>query len=278
MLVAKTAIGPDEMGRRYDQSASITDVMNEGQVHLAYWYGREDTTPLREASRRITRKVVDALGLRPGERVLDAGCGLGLPALDVAEATGAHVTGVTVSQAEVDAATKRAAEARMQEQVRYQRADFMALPFPDASFDAVLAMESLVHAPDLDEALRELHRVLRPGGRVGLVEYTLESEAAGLEVEEFFGNLGLGNVLTMQGWIEAFAKAGFAVEEYTQCGPRVFGMGPKYIEAARRIRERVIAQFGAEAYEGLEGGLAGFFEISAGRVGYVVAAFGKVRG
>ncbi|WP_370365287.1 class I SAM-dependent methyltransferase [Catenulispora sp. GP43] len=276
--MAKTAIGPDELGRRYDASASITDVMNEGQVHLAYWYGREDTTPLREASRRITRKVVDALGLHPGDRVLDAGCGLGLPALDVAEATGAHVTGVTVSQAEVDAATKRAAEARMQERVGYRRADFMALPFPDASFDAVLAMESLVHAPDLGRALREFHRVLRPGGRVGLVEYTLESAGSAAEIEEFFTNLGLSNLLTTQGWIEAFAEAGFALEEYTQCGPRVFGMGPKYIEAARGIRDRVVAQFGDEAYRGLEGGLAGFFEISAGRVGYVVAAFGKPGG
>jgi cyclopropane fatty-acyl-phospholipid synthase-like methyltransferase len=265
------------MGQRYDESASITDIINEGQVHLSYWYGEEDSTPLREASRRITRKVADALNLRPGDRVLDAGCGLGLPALDVAETTGAHVTGITVSQAEVDAAAARAAEARMQEQVHYQRADFMALPFPDASFDAVLAMESLIHAPDLAQVLREFHRVLRPGGRVGLVDYTLESEASADEVEEFFTGLGLNNLLTLSGWLEAFTAAGFAVEEYTQCGPRVFGMGPKYVEAARGVRERVVALFGNEAYEGLEGGLAGFFEISAGRIGYVIAAFGKPR-
>ena len=275
--MAKTVIGPDEMGRRYDESASMTNLLNEGQVHLSYWYGEEDTTPLREASRRITRKVAEALNLRPGDRVLDAGCGLGLPALDVAETTGEDVTGVTVSHAEVDAATARAAAAWMQQRVHYQRADYMALPFPDASFDAVLAMESLIHAPDLGRVLSELHRVLRPGGRVGLVDYTVESEASAREVEEFFSALGLNNLLTLPGWIARFAAAGFAVEEYTQCGPRVFGMGPKYIEAARGVRESVIAQFGSEAYEGLEGGLSGFFEISSGRIGYAIAAFGKPR-
>ncbi|MFD0633875.1 class I SAM-dependent methyltransferase [Catenulispora yoronensis] len=223
--------------------------------------------------------MADALNLAVGDRVLDAGCGLGLPALDVAENTGASVVGITVSQTEVDAATARAEAARMQERVRFQRADYMALPFPDDSFDAVLAMESLVHAPDLGRALREFHRVLRPGGRVGLVEYTLESEESEARaVEEFFTSMGMANLLTLAGWIEAFAMAGFVVEEYTQCGPRVFGMGAKYVEAARGVRERVVTQFGDEAYAGLEGGLAGFFEVGADRVGYAIAAFGKPRG
>lgn len=111
--------------------------------------------------------------IAPGERVLDLGCGFGRHAFE-AYRRGAHVVAVDRSADEVSqvAAVFRAMEAAGEVQAdptaRAVRADLLALPFPDASFDAVMASEVLEHIPDDERALAEVARVVRPGGRVAV--------------------------------------------------------------------------------------------------------------
>ncbi|WP_412543664.1 methyltransferase domain-containing protein [Longispora sp. K20-0274] len=267
-----TASGAEQIGRRYDESTPMSHAFNDGQIHLSYWYGADDPTPMVEASQRITRKVADALGLRPGERVLDAGCGLGAPAILIARETGAVVTGVTVSTVEVQEAAKRAAEAGLGDTVRFEHGDYMALPFADGSFDAVLAIESLLHAPDPARALAEFRRVLRPGGRLALAEYTVEAGMSAEEAGRFARDMLMNTLLSLPAWLDALRAAGFRVEEYTQCGPRVFGMGPKYLDSAAQVRDTLVAKFGEEGYAGLELGLSAFMAPGAERIGYAIVA------
>jgi SAM-dependent methyltransferase len=120
----------------------------------------------------------DLLDLRPGMTVLDLGCGEGRHAFE-AYRRGASVVAVDWGQAEVET-TKRwlgaiaeAGEAgRMDDGAvaRYEvvRGDLLALPFPDASVDRVMASEVLEHIPDDATAMAEIFRVLRPGGRVAV--------------------------------------------------------------------------------------------------------------
>lgn len=107
--------------------------------------------------------VRDALTPLGGMRVLDAGCAKGkFSARLVAE--GAEVTGVDVSPALIQAARRRQLPAH------FEVGSVTALPFPDASFDAAIIIEVLEHVPDLDAALTELGRVLRPGGSLLVVD------------------------------------------------------------------------------------------------------------
>ena len=105
--------------------------------------------------------------LAPGERVLDAACGTGLVALAAAEAVGAsgHVTGVDLSGCMVDAARRRAQE-RGLPNATFTRMDAERLDLPDASFDVALCALGLMYMPDPAQAMREMRRVLRPGGRI----------------------------------------------------------------------------------------------------------------
>lgn len=103
--------------------------------------------------------VLDAARVTPGTRLLDAGCGAGLLAL-LASLRGARVTGLDASVALLAIARERLPEADMRE------GDLEALPFADASFDAVTAVNSLFYAEDMSAAMRELVRVVRSGGRV----------------------------------------------------------------------------------------------------------------
>jgi SAM-dependent methyltransferase len=103
--------------------------------------------------------ALDAAHVTAGTKLLDAGCGAGLVGL-LASLRGAHVTGLDASSELLAVARQRLPAADLRE------GDLEALPFADRSFDAVTAVNSVFYAADIAIALRELARVVRPGGRV----------------------------------------------------------------------------------------------------------------
>ncbi len=113
-----------------------------------------------------------------GDRVLDAGCGTGYVACDIAAKTGAHIDGIDIVDFEIEKARARASRQGVADLTAFQVMDYSATRFPDARFDVVYTTETLSHASDLDRSLREFHRVLRPGGRLVLCEYSVAEEAA----------------------------------------------------------------------------------------------------
>jgi SAM-dependent methyltransferase len=108
-----------------------------------------------------------------GDRVLDLGCGFGRHAFEAAR-RGADVVAVDRSPEELAqvnglfAAMRTAGEIRGSSLTRAVRADLLALPFPDDYFDVVMASEVLEHIPDDRQAMAEIARVVRPGGRVAV--------------------------------------------------------------------------------------------------------------
>ena len=114
---------------------------------------------------RRRRLVREALGAAPGERVLDVGCGPGFYVAELLSQVGA--TGSVVG---VDASPQTLALARRrtqgQDNVVLHQADVTALPVTDASFDRALSVQVLEYVADPAAALAELHRALRPGGRL----------------------------------------------------------------------------------------------------------------
>jgi cyclopropane fatty-acyl-phospholipid synthase-like methyltransferase len=266
----------DEIAAMFDESTDMSDAFNDGQVHLAYWYDDEDQAPLIEATQRLTRKVADSLRLRQGERVLDVGCGLGTPAIQFATEYGVQVTGVNISSRQVAEAQVRARVAGLADQVTFQCADFSSLDFPDSCFDAVVAMEALVYVSDLGQTLSGLHRVLRPGGRLSLTEPVREGLSV-VAASQFAANFGAKWLLSVTEWLDPLREAGFELVEYLQCGPRVFGMGRKYLQAVHTRRDELAARFGEAAVDELRQTLENFFRPTASQIGYAVITVQKPR-
>jgi demethylmenaquinone methyltransferase/2-methoxy-6-polyprenyl-1,4-benzoquinol methylase len=143
-------LAPDAVRRMFDRIAPIYDAMN-----------RTMTMGLDRRWRRLTAQAV----VRQGDKVLDACCGTGDLAIAAARA-GGTVTGLDFSEPMLARARKKAPE------LEWIRGDLMALPFEDESFDSATVGFGVRNVEELGTALTELQRVLRPGGRVGILEIT----------------------------------------------------------------------------------------------------------
>lgn len=134
---------------------------------LAYHYGLwgPDTTTDEEALLRAELTLVQGCDLRPGRRVLDAGCGVGGTAIMLAETYGVHVAGLTNCEPHIEIAEEHAKQRGVDHLTEFHYGDFMDFPFPDASFDSVLNDNSFCYAPDKLAYLQGVHRILKLGGR-----------------------------------------------------------------------------------------------------------------
>jgi demethylmenaquinone methyltransferase/2-methoxy-6-polyprenyl-1,4-benzoquinol methylase len=135
----------------FDRIAPVYDVMN-----------RVMTAGLDMRWRRLAAEAV----VRPGDRVLDAACGTGDLAIADSKAGASRVTGLDFSERMLERARRKAPP------LEWVQGDMLALPFADATFDAATVGFGARNVADLELALRELRRVLRPGGRVAILEIT----------------------------------------------------------------------------------------------------------
>lgn len=114
--------------------------------------------------RPLWQDTLSALGVKPGMRFLDAGCGGG-GACVLAAALGCEVAGFDASRALLAIARERLPLAQ------FVHGDLEQLPFADGHFDAALAANSVIFAEDIRQAIRELRRVVKPGGRVAVTSW-----------------------------------------------------------------------------------------------------------
>jgi len=135
----------------FDRIAPVYDVMN-----------RVMTVGLDLRWRRFAAQAA----VRPGDRVLDAACGTGDLAIADLKAGAAVVTGLDFSARMLERARRK------DDRIGWVQGDMLALPFADASFDAATVGFGVRNVADLELALRELRRVLRPGGRLAILEIT----------------------------------------------------------------------------------------------------------
>ncbi len=117
----------------------------------------------------ISELLCEAVDLRAGQKVLDVATGSGNTAIAVARRF-CDVTGIDYVPAWLERGRARAAVEGLT--VTFQEGDAEAIPFPDASFDVVLSTIGVMFAPDQEQAARELVRVCRPGGKIGLANWT----------------------------------------------------------------------------------------------------------
>jgi demethylmenaquinone methyltransferase / 2-methoxy-6-polyprenyl-1,4-benzoquinol methylase len=147
---SRVTLAPEAVRTMFDRIAPVYDVMN-----------RVMTAGLDVRWRRLTAEAV----VRRGDRVLDAACGTGDLAIADLKAGADGVTGLDFSERMLERARRKAP-------LDWVQGDLLSLPFADGTFDAATVGFGVRNVADLERSLRELHRVLKPGGRLGILEIT----------------------------------------------------------------------------------------------------------
>jgi len=143
----------------FDRIAGVYDLMN--------------TAMTAGMHHRWRQRAADRAELGPGDAALDVCCGTGDLAIELAARVGPEgtVVGCDFSEPMLELARRKAGDRELS-QVRFEWADALELPYPDGAFDAVTVGFGARNLADLDGGLRELARVLRPGGRLVILEIT----------------------------------------------------------------------------------------------------------
>jgi 27-O-demethylrifamycin SV methyltransferase len=261
---------PNDIGDAYDSSADLLDQVWGENLHHGYWNDASDDATLAEAGNRLTDKLSGLLPIKPGERLLDIGCGVGHPAMRLAGAHDIEVVGVSISRQQVRRANDRAATAGLGDRLSFQYADAMDLPFPDESFDLVWALESLHHMPDRWQVVRQAARILRPGGRMAIGDFLLrggeknEEEAARVDLVR----MGVLKLLELGDYQAKLREAGLEPEAALDVSDHTrpsWGKAAELFEAARDLAEKHIG------VEQLNLTISRFHQLSeASTVGYVL--------
>lgn len=168
----------EEIIAYYDESrwdySQLWFKRNAREIHFGYY--DETVQGHFQALANLNRVLADLAGVRPGERVLDAGCGQGGSCAWLAANRSARCVGITPVPSQVRLAKAFIRRQGLEREVTIQLGDYTATEFPDASFDVVWACESLCHAPEKALFYQEAFRVLKPGGRLVVAEYIRNSD------------------------------------------------------------------------------------------------------
>lgn len=187
-----------------DTAQSIANLTQERwEANADYWVKVIRERRDRYRTELTDAAVLDAIGPTAGLRVLDAGCGEGYLSRTLA-AGGADVDGIDACQSLVDAA---ASHPSPEGATRFTYASVDDLPFEDGTFDLVVCNHLFSHLPDPTDALREIGRVLKSGGRLVLltlhpcfyVEHSERGAAASIPAEEYFASRGIDQRFLVDG-------------------------------------------------------------------------------
>ena len=144
-------------------------------VHWGYWENPKQadlsTADFEQATENLSRQVCLAGHIKKGQTVLDVGCGFGGTVAHINEHyTGMQLTGLNLDERQLIRARSNALPLA-DNTLQFQQGNACELPYPDASFDVVLAVECIFHFPDREQFFREAYRVLKPDGFLALSDF-----------------------------------------------------------------------------------------------------------
>jgi len=176
----------------------------------------EDLMPVEEfhtGGRKATEYLVAKLSLRPQDRVLDVGCGIGGAARYMTAQTGSHVTGIDLTPEFIVVARELSKRVRLAEKLQFEAASALDMPFDNASFDAAVTIHVAMNIRDRASFYGEIARVMKPGSLLGLFDIMKSNDEDLIFPLPWAQSSATSHLITAQETSDLLSTAGFTVSE-----------------------------------------------------------------
>ena len=167
-MISCSSIQTAEIRNHYDLATLFYRLLWGRHIHHGLWAGMEKPGA---AQQRLTETLAGEAAIRPGERVLDVGCGMGSSSIHLAKRLDCELTGVTISSVQWQWARCAAFVHLARRRTRFLCADAEQVTFPTESFDVVWSIECTEHLYDKGQFFHRATRWLRPSGRVAILHW-----------------------------------------------------------------------------------------------------------
>lgn len=148
----------------------------KGTKHFGYYKPGDHPWQFSKALRQMEALLAQKLNLPKSAKVLDAGCGMGDVASFLAKNQKLNIEGIDILDFNIMEAKKRIVERSLADKINVQVMSYENMHFDDSTFDGAYTMETFVHSDNPERALREFYRVLKPGGKLVMFEYSRDAD------------------------------------------------------------------------------------------------------
>lgn len=242
-MISCATVRKEEIRSHYNLATLFYRLLWGRHIHHGLWDAEESATV---AAQRLTETLACEAGIRPGEQVLDVGCGMGSSSIHLAKQFDCRVTGVTLSPVQRWWARRAARWHGASATTDFLCGDAERLEFPPQSFDLVWSIECTEHLFDKPAFFRNAAQWLRPGGRMAICAWlagrdttTTEARQQVYDVCEGFLCPSLG---TAADYVQWFQQAGLTVEKSYDWTSRVWRTWELCAQRVRRTGVRNLAR------------------------------------
>jgi ubiquinone/menaquinone biosynthesis C-methylase UbiE len=216
--------------------------------------------------------AVDALAreanIGPALHVLDVCSGMGGPARWLAFRYGCRVTGVDLTQTRVDGAMRLTQRAHLESRVRFVQGDATAMPFADATFDALISQEAWCHIPDKPALIAECARVLKPGSRLAFTDIMVVGDFSADDAARLLAGMTIPMPATLAQYLQILETCGFTSLQSTGLCAEWVLILRRRLEMYRSLRDTTVEKFGERRFQEYDAAYAHFVSLfSDGKLG-----------
>jgi tocopherol O-methyltransferase len=214
VISAQASFNQSTIADHYNELDSFYRELWGEHLHHGFWIGGRDSSEI--AVRRLVDIVVQEAQIKPGDEVIDIGCGYGAPARQLADEHGAKVTAITVSPVQLAYAQNLGSGPNP----RYLLADWLSADLPPRNYRAAIAIESTEHMPRA-EFFRRAFQILPVGGRLVVCAWLTRAQASSIEIRLLLQPIcdegRIPQLPTLAELVEAGEASGFALIDARDC-------------------------------------------------------------
>jgi sarcosine/dimethylglycine N-methyltransferase len=252
----------------YDTNLSaLLSAIWGGNLHMG-WFTNLDES-LEQAQKRTKERIALSAGLRGGQQVIEAACGVGTTALYLAQRLGVRVHATNIAEAQLAEAASRAEAAGLSKLVNFAFADYHDLGGPSAAYDCWLCQEALLYATDKHRVFSEARRVVKPGGRIVFTDLTLSAALPEKERQKFMSDIRAPHLWAIGEYDQLITDMNFNLIERQEWNHHAAGTFAAVARNLTAVRADFASRIGEETVRSTERRIARQLDMArAGHLGW----------